>query len=164
MTTAGAKLRELVQQVLQSQWRASGIDVRIRNEAPRIFFRRDHAQAQLRGHGDVCLGQRAGADPRTMLHSSEIPTPENNFAGQNYTGYAKPEMDAVIEAIENELDVDARMELWKRLQQIYAQDLPVLPLYFRTNVHVMPKWLTGVRPTGHIITATNWVEEWTRVN
>ncbi|MDX1575128.1 MAG: peptide ABC transporter substrate-binding protein, partial [Kiloniellales bacterium] len=38
MTTAGNRSRELVQQVLQSQWRDLGIDVRIRNEPARVFF------------------------------------------------------------------------------------------------------------------------------
>ncbi len=38
MTTAGNRTRELVQQVLQSQWKAAGIDVRINNEPARVFF------------------------------------------------------------------------------------------------------------------------------
>ncbi|MEE8506223.1 MAG: peptide ABC transporter substrate-binding protein, partial [Kiloniellales bacterium] len=38
MTTAGDRTRELVEQVLQSQWRQVGIDVRIRNEPARVFF------------------------------------------------------------------------------------------------------------------------------
>ncbi len=38
MTTAGNRTRELVEQVLQSQWRALGVDVRIRNEPARVFF------------------------------------------------------------------------------------------------------------------------------
>lgn len=163
MTTAGAKLRELVQQVLQSQWRASGIDVRIRNEAPRIFFGETTRKRNFDAMAMFAWVSAPEATPRTMLHSSEVPTPENSFAGQNYTGYANPEMDALIEAIENELDAEARRELWQQLQQIYASDLPVLPLYFRTNVHVMPKWLAGLRPTGHLISATNWVEDWARV-
>jgi len=162
MTTAGAKLRELVQQVLQSQWRASGIDVRIRNEAPRIFFGETTRKRQYEAMAMFAWVSAPEPVPRTVLHSSEISTPENNFAGQNYTGYANPEMDELIEAIELELDEAARMDLWKRVQQIYARDLPVLPLYFRTNVHVMPTWLEGLRPTGHIITTTNWVEDWTR--
>ncbi|HEX9808046.1 MAG TPA: peptide ABC transporter substrate-binding protein, partial [Alphaproteobacteria bacterium] len=38
MTTAGSRARELVQQVLQSQWREAGIGIRIRNEPARVFF------------------------------------------------------------------------------------------------------------------------------
>ena len=35
--------------------------------------------------------------PRTILHTDHIPTPDNNWAGQNYTGYCNPEMDALID-------------------------------------------------------------------
>ena len=73
-----------------------------------------------------------------------------------------PEMDDLLDRIERELDFDRRKALWARLQQIYAEDLPVLPLYWRANTYVLPKWLEGVRPTGHQFTSTLWVEEWRR--
>src|SRR5262249_30680590 len=37
-TTAGDRTRELVQQVLQSQWRAVGIEARIENQPARVLF------------------------------------------------------------------------------------------------------------------------------
>ena len=162
LSTAGDKLRELVQQVLQSQWRESGIDVRIKNEAPRIFFGETTRKRKFSGMAMFAWVSAPEPLPRTILHSSEIPTAENNFAGQNYTGYANPEVDELIVGIENELDPQARLEPWKRLQQIYAEDLPALPLYFRTNAHILPPWLHGLRPTGHIIPSSTWVEDWTR--
>ena len=38
MTTSGNRARELVQQVLQSQWREIGVDLRIRNQPARVLF------------------------------------------------------------------------------------------------------------------------------
>ena len=38
MTTAGDRTRELVEQVLQGQWKAVGVEIRIRNEPARVFF------------------------------------------------------------------------------------------------------------------------------
>ena len=66
----------------------------------------------------------------------------------------------MIDAIEVELDRDKRLAMWKRLQAIYAEELPVLPLYFRADSYVMPKWLDGIRPTGHQYPSTLWVEDW----
>jgi peptide/nickel transport system substrate-binding protein len=162
MTTAGDRLRELVQQVLQSQWRAAGIDIRIRNEAPRIFFGETTRKRAFSAMALFAWSTQPEPVPRTTLHSSEIPTAENNWAGQNHTGYVNPEMDALVEAVEAELSAEARLPIWARMQEIYATDLPVLPMYFRTNVHILPPWLEGMRPTGHIITSTNWIEDWTR--
>ena len=59
MTTAGSRTRELVEQVLQSQWKRLGIDIRIRNEPARVFFGETVSRRKLRRHGDVRLDQRA---------------------------------------------------------------------------------------------------------
>ena len=98
--------------------------------------------------------------PRGNLHSEEIPTEARNWSGQNYPGYRNPEMDALLEAIPQELDRDKRRVLWARLQAIYAADLPALPLWFRADAHVWPQWLENVRPTGHLNPTSLWVEEW----
>ena len=58
-------------------------------------------------------------------------------------------MDQLLEAIEVELDRETRRGLWRRLQEIYVEELPALPLYFRANAHIWPHWLAGVVPTGH---------------
>ena len=50
--------------------------------------------------------------------------------------------------------------MWHRLQAIYAEDLPAIPLWFRADAHVWPQWLEGVRPTGHLNASTLWAEEW----
>jgi peptide/nickel transport system substrate-binding protein len=98
--------------------------------------------------------------PRTTLHSEHIPTADNNWSGQNYTGYQNPEMDRLIEELEVELDLAKRKALWRDLQVLYAEDLPALPLYFRANSFILPQWLEGVTPTGHQFPSTLWVEEW----
>ncbi|MEO5374583.1 MAG: peptide ABC transporter substrate-binding protein [Alphaproteobacteria bacterium] len=160
MTTAGNRIRELVEQVLQSQWKTLGVDVRIRNEPARVFF-----GETLRNRRFAALAMYAWLSapesvPRSSLHSKMIPTAANNWAGQNYGGYTNPEMDDLIDRIEVELDRDKRKDLWRRLQQIYADDLPALPLYFRADPFILPRWLKGVTPTGHEDPSTLWVETW----
>ncbi len=160
MTTAGNRSRELVQQVLQSQWRDAGIEARIRNEPARVFFGETVTKRKFTGAAMFAWLSSPESVPRTTLYSDQIPTPDNGWGGQNYTGYQSPAMDELIDAIEIELDRDKRKALWQRLQTLYAEDLPVIPLYWRANAYVLPKWLEGVRPTGHQGTTTLWVEEW----
>lgn len=160
MTTAGDRTRELVQQVLQAQWKAVGIEVRIDNQPARVLF---GGTLEQRRYGDLALfGWIAAPNStqRTLLHSTQIPTAENQWAGQNYTGYANPEMDRLIDAIERELDPEKRRALWAEMQRLYMTDLPALPLYWRANSYILPKWLKGVRPTGHLGPSTLWIEEW----
>ena len=163
MTTAGNRTRELVQQALQAYWRQAGIAVTIRNEPARVFFGQTVRERRFPAMALFAWLSSPENVPRTTLHSDHIPMPENNWAGQNYTGFSDAEMDAVIEATEVELDPEARRALWQRIQAIYAEELPALPLYFRAETYVLPTWLDGVVPTGHQYGTTLWVEQWRRV-
>jgi peptide/nickel transport system substrate-binding protein len=162
MSTAGNKTRELLQQIIQGQWKEIGIDLRIRNEAPRVFFGQTTRERRFSGLALFAWVSSPELVPRSTLHSSEIPTAENNYAGQNYTSISMPELDAAIEAVEEGLTREERLPHWETIQQIYAEELPVLPLFWRPNSYIYPLWLRGARPTGHLNASTNWVEEWTR--
>ena len=158
-TTAGNRVRELVAQVIQSQLRQVGVEVRIKAEPPRLFFeamtRRTYSAL-----GMYAWVQRPEGVPRSSLHSKEIPSAQNGWSGQNYPGYANPEMDAALDAAERELDFDKRRALFADIQRLAADDLPALPLFFRVDPFVIPKPLKGVVPTGTLNSSTLWVEQW----
>jgi len=158
-TTAGNRVRELVAQVIQSQLRQVGIEARIKAEPPRLFFevmnRRNYGAL-----GMYAWVQRPGGVPRSTLHSKEIPTAENGWSGQNYPGYANPQMDKALDDAERELDVDKRRALFAEIQKLAADDLPSLPLFFRVDPFVIPKALKGVTPTGTLNSSTLWIEQW----
>lgn len=160
MTTAGNRSREQVQQVIQGMWRQVGVEARIRNEPPRVFFGETLPRRRYGGAALFAWISSPENVPRTTLHSEEIPTAERNWSGQNTTGFRNAEMDALLEALPIELDRARRTALWHRLQAIYAEQLPALPLWFRSDAHVWPLWLEGVRPTGHLTPSSQWVEEW----
>ena len=162
VSTAGNRSRELVEQVVQSQWKRLGVDVRLRNEPPRVLFGETAPHRKFPGMAMFAWYSSPENVPRTTLHSSEIPSAANNWSGQNYGGYANPEMDGLIDRIEVELDRGKRAALWRRLQLICADDLPALPLYWRADAFILPHWLKGVEPTGHEYLSTLWVENWRR--
>mgnify|MGYP003700571927 FL=1 len=160
MTTAGNRTRELVEQVLADYWKRIGVETRIRNEPARVFFGETVQKRRYTGLAMFAWLSAPESLPRTTLHSESIPTEANNWAGQNSTGFRNPEMDRLIDAAEIELDRDKRKALWVEMQRIYATELPAIPLYFRAEPYILPKWLTNVRPTGHKYTTTNWIEDW----
>jgi peptide/nickel transport system substrate-binding protein len=160
MTTSGNRTRELIQQIVQSQWRAVGVDARIQNQPARVFFGTTVTQRKFDGVALFAWISAPESVPRTTLHSKMIPTAENNWSGQNTTGFRNPEADELIDKIERELDREKRLALWYRLQVLYAEELPALPLFFRADGYVLPLWLQGVEPTGHQYSTTLWIERW----
>jgi peptide/nickel transport system substrate-binding protein len=159
-TTAGNKLRELIQQVLQSQWKEAGIDVVIKNEPARTLFGPTLSHREFTGLALYGWTSGIGESPTSILGTEAIPTEKNNWGGSNYPGYSNPEFDKASHAIETELDPEKRAAPWAAVQKIYAEDLPVLPLFFRAEPYAIPKWLKGLVPTGHSDNSTNWVENW----
>ena len=158
-TTAGNRTRELVQQVLQSQWRKIGVDVKLKNEPARVLFGETmrHRRFELAMYAWISGPENV---PRSSLHSEEIPNEANGFAGQNTPGFRNEEADRLIDALEIELDPEKRQGMWAELQRLYATELPSLPLYFRSDSFILPKWLKGVRPTGNQSPSTLWITEW----
>ncbi|HUH85914.1 MAG TPA: peptide ABC transporter substrate-binding protein [Stellaceae bacterium] len=156
---AGNHGLDLVAQVFQSQWREIGIEVHIKAETPRTLF----GETMRNRKFDLAFYAWVSApenDPLTTLRSDQVPSQANGFSGQNYPGFRDPEADRLVNAIEIELERPRRAEEWHELQALYAEQLPALPLFFRSNPFILPKWLKGVTPTGHQYPSTLWVEDW----
>jgi peptide/nickel transport system substrate-binding protein len=160
MTTAGNQVREVVQVYLQDQWRGIGVDVRIQNEPARVFFGQTTRRRLYGGAAMYAWTSSPESSPRSTLHSSEIPTEANNWSGQNQPAWVNPRVDTLIEQLEVEFDAERRLELIHEILYHYTDDVPVIPLYYRSEVSVTPANLTGYRLPGHQVPASNHVERW----
>ncbi len=159
-TTAGNRLRELQQQVLQNQWKSACVEVTIKNEPARTFFGETLKRRQFGGLALYAWTFSVSYPPRQTLATDQIPSAENNWSGSNYMGFRSAAMDAAIQVAESELDGAKRAAAWRTMQMIYATELPVLPLFFRAEAYVLPRWLKGLRPTGTTDYSSLWSEEW----
>lgn len=159
-TTAGNTSRELVQQAIQSQWKEIGVNAIIKNETPRVMFGETAQKRKFDGAMMYAWMSAPENIPETTLHSEQIPTEENGWAGQNFPGYKNSEMDEIIDELEVTCGVEESKLLWQRLQALYADDLPALPLYFRAESYFTPSTLKNVNPTGHQFPSSLWSEYW----
>jgi peptide/nickel transport system substrate-binding protein len=158
-TSTGVRVRELLQQVMQSEWRRIGVETTIRNEPARTLFGETLKHRAFRGLALFAWISAIESTPRQTLSSGQIPTAANNWGGGNYPGFRDATMDADIDAMEKQLDPAKRRPLWAEMQRIYAEQLPVLPLFYGADAHVWPLWLKGVDPTG-LQVSTLRVENW----
>lgn len=159
-TTAGNKLRELQQQVLQNQWKAACIEIVLKNEPARTLFGETIKKRSFTGL--VMYGWSSGVNesPRKTQFSDQIPTAANNFGGANYIALNDAKVDAAINALETELDPAKQKAIWVDLQKLYASQIRVIPLFFRAEPYIVPKWLKGFTPTGHGDYSPLWAENW----
>ncbi len=161
MTTAGNKTRELVEQFLQAEYKKLGIEVTIKNEPARVFFGETVHKALYPAMAMYAWTSAPDSPPRSTLHSKEIPTKENGWAGQNSGGWSNKRVDEILEAVFKEFDISKRKVLMAELQKIYTDEIPTLPLYLRSEIVIIPAKLANFKVTGHQFYSTLAVENWT---
>jgi len=162
-TTAGNRTRELVQQVLQTQLKAVGIELLIKNEPARVMFGETLRKRTFKGLVEFQSDPPLDWVPDYTFASTWIPTADNNWSGTNYMNYRSKPMDDAIAAAQTELDPAKRKAIWKTILDTAAEDLPEINLFFASTAFILPKWLTGVvhpDPTQFIGTGPAWIEEW----
>lgn len=161
MTTAGNKTRELVQVYLQEQWKQVGVDVNIKNEPARVYFSETTKKRKYDGMAMYAWVSSPESSPKSNLASKNIPTEKNGWSGQNYPGWVNKSVDAACDALDLEFSAAKRKELALRIIKAYAEEVPVIPLFYRSDVSVVPPTLKNYVPTGHQFAETNEIEKWT---
>jgi peptide/nickel transport system substrate-binding protein len=124
-------------EVIQSMAAEAGFDIRIVTveitTATQVQQRGDY-QAYLNGWSG-----RADADGNTFqfLHSGQ---------GNNFTGYANPTTDKLLELGRNLTDIEARRVVYQQVWEALRRDLPITYLFSPRNIVAMTAKLNGFRP------------------
>ncbi|MDP9071292.1 MAG: ABC transporter substrate-binding protein [Actinomycetota bacterium] len=127
-TTAGNHRRELTQQIVQSQWKDAGFEVRANNPPAATLI----GDWLPQGAFQVALyaQQPPSTDPGLcpVFCSKNIPSPANAGSGQNYTRLASPVVDELWQRVDRELDRSKRKALVDQGHAALADELPGLPI------------------------------------
>ena len=75
-------------------------------------------------------------------------------------GWSNKDVDTALEALDVEFNAKKRAELAHIILKNYTAEVPVIPLYYRSDISVVPTNLKNYRNTGHQYPETNTVENW----
>lgn len=143
VTTAGNRTREAVQQILQSQWKAVGVEVKIQNQPARAYFG-DTLPTRKFELAMYAWVKSPDSNCESELTSDHIPG-GGQTGGQNYPGYRNAEVDRLCHGSPEELDEAKRAQMLRQVQTIWAEDVPSIPLYLRADYTAhkagLQKWL-----------------------
>lgn len=137
-TTAGNKIRERVEQILKDQWKKVGVQVKIQNYPASVVFSNEFAKKGDEGKWDLFMfawGSDAISEDGSLWVGKEAPTKANGFTGSNYAKYKSKAYDTLWEKANIEFDSANRIKLFDKMQMIWNEDLPVLPLYYRMSAY-----------------------------
>lgn len=149
--TSTDAFRVTLAKVIAAQLAEVGIEVDVRSFEFATFFvdiKRGNYQLASMQTGEI-------NEPDLLFnyfHSSRIPVPTNPDGGNRWR-YRNAEVDRLTTAGRHELDVAKRKQLYARVQQILADDVPIVPLWHEDNVVLANVGTTGYRitPNGRLI-------------
>ena len=161
-TTQGNVMREETTLFFQANMIEIGVRTRL-EYLPAYHFFADGPDGPLFGRR-YDLGEFAwltGVQPRVDLHfCTEIPSEENSWSGQNQTGWCDPEYERVSRRAVATLERGDALPLYHRAQQIFTEQVPVLPLFQRVMVTATRPDLINFRPDPTVNSETWNIEEW----
>jgi hypothetical protein len=154
ITPAGRALRERVQQFLADNLKQVGIAVKINNvPAANIvddkYLPRSSTGAWTGGimiaqffapqtlEGDLFACKNLVTDQQMVANEA------NGFGGANDTGWCHNEYDRLYSQVLYEFDPAKRKAAFARMQEIFAEEVPYIPLYWRTASYVTRKGLVN---------------------
>jgi peptide/nickel transport system substrate-binding protein len=153
-TNAGNNIREAIIVAAQQYWKEIGLEVKTQTEEWNAFLKRIGATPDGTRDYDVFLvGFQWGVDPsqRDMWHSA---------GGFNLNKYNNPAMDKVLDDALSTLDQAKRKDFYFQMQQIVAEDVPSMILYFPQATIGMNKRVHGYKPAPGNIPWNNLHEWW----
>jgi peptide/nickel transport system substrate-binding protein len=139
LATNSDPVRLAVAQRLADSWTALGIGVTIDAMAATTLVRevlepRSFEAALFSAPGE------ADPDPYLLWHSSQ-----DTGKGLNLASLEDRRFDTLIEQARLEGSPPRREELYGQFQELFAQELPALPLFAETLLYVQPESLKGAR-------------------
>jgi len=140
LTNQGNDERKKVAEIVQAQLKELGVTVEIRTLEWAALLK-EHIKK--RSFEAIVLGWGIGIDPDQYVvwHSSQTgPDQLNNIS------YANPEVDRMLEAGRTTCVREERVKYYHRIQELLAEDLPLVFLYFPDVLPVVASRIHGIDP------------------
>ena len=140
LTNQGNDERKKVAEIVQAQLRELGVGVEIRTLEWAALLK-EHIKK--RSFQAIVLGWSIGIDPDQYViwHSSQSGPDQ-----LNHISYSNPEVDRLLEAGRTTCVREERVKYYHRLQEVLAEDLPLVFLYFSDALPVVSSRVYGIDP------------------
>ncbi len=133
-STTTARLQVDMMRIFQTNLRECGIDVTLDSMPADVWFADGPVGPLFGRHFDMGeYSWMTRVEPPCDLYlSAEIPSDETDWWGNNAPGYINPEFDQVCNnALQSLPGTDEYRANHLRAQEIFAEDLPTVPLFLR---------------------------------
>jgi peptide/nickel transport system substrate-binding protein len=139
LKTSTDETTRLEAQAIQAQLSEAGIELKLRPAEFGTFYA-DITKGAFQMYMLRWIGSNEDPDIFHYTYATEMAPPK----GANRGRYSNPRVDELLRAAAAEVDEAARRRAYIEVQQILAEELPGIPLWYPDNVVVHTQRLTGV--------------------
>jgi peptide/nickel transport system substrate-binding protein len=137
--TTQALQRRQVAEILASSLQTCGIGVQLHFHPAQEFYAEGPKGLLFGRNFDLAQYAIGGALEVTCRNfmSDQIPNAQNHWIGANVEGYQSAEYDALCQqALQSLPEEQSYQEAYRKLQQLFALQLPAIPLYARPRLAI----------------------------
>jgi peptide/nickel transport system substrate-binding protein len=167
--TSTNSVRQGTQALVKQMWEELGIETELRNVEAGVFFGSDPGSPDTfqKFYADVEMyaNNFDGSDPEAYMAGfmcDKIPSPANNWNGQNDSRVCIAEYDALAERLAETADLDERAAIVIEMNDLLVDSGHILPIVHRGNVSGRSLTLGGVRMNAfdsELWNAADWYRE-----
>ncbi len=146
VTSANSPLREAVAKQIAADLAQVGLQVEVVPLPASELYSADGPLYQ-RTFQLALFGWIAGPHPRgwELWSCAGVPSEANNWTGNNFAGWCFFEANEAINTATTSLDPEEQKAAYLRQQQLFTQELPVLPLFQRIDLLIARRGVSGWR-------------------
>jgi peptide/nickel transport system substrate-binding protein len=155
-TTGGNEMRELMQQLIQSDLAQIGIELTIDNDEGAAFFERLNTPDNCDGicDYDIAIFSWIGS-PFPSGNANIYGCDDDEPRPQNWTAYCDDELTALMDQANVTVDPDEMADLWNEAAEVIAEGVPIVPLFQQPQLLAWDNTITGPE-----LNATNQTQFW----
>lgn len=144
---------------LAKSWRKLGIEVEVKLQKNSQFWKSIQHKAY---DSMIMFAWQLPVDRSyyTLFSSNAIPNIHNQYQGQNISGWVDQKVDQILNRIKNDFSEKNRLIQLRSLQEIFAEEVPMIPLFLPNQVALVPQRLNNFYISGNQFPSSHFIEEW----
>jgi peptide/nickel transport system substrate-binding protein len=158
-TTTGNQLRAQTQQLIADDFKKIGVEMLIKNMVAAVlwadFWRNSEFDSLM-----TSTTYTIASDPDVTHRFASSAIPKQTGSGSNVSQYKNVGVDTLLARARQEYNVGKRKEIYAKVQELIADDLPFLPLFNPVYVEGTKVGLDGYAPNVNTLSNTWNASSW----
>jgi peptide/nickel transport system substrate-binding protein len=144
LTTTPDRFRQSLALVYAAQWRAIGVDARVRVQDWGSLYQ-DMKKGNFEAFSAVWIPVVEPDLLHWVFHSSNIP--DQDKGGGNRGAYVDEQIDEMLVAARGQMDLDKRRATYEKIETRLLETMPYIPLWFLDEIVVMNRSVLDFTPS-----------------